>query len=185
MIVFAFHGASFLTLRTTGDLGTRAQRAARTLAIPAVAAGAAFLIWTVVVATDRNDKDVFPPVLPAAIGIVALVLAGIFVYLGRSGLAFTMTAVGSSARSQPSSRACTRESWSRIPTSATASRSPNAASAHYTLAVLTVIAVIVTPIVVLYQAWSYYVFRARITGEEVRSPTDVIAKHAGTSAELP
>jgi cytochrome d ubiquinol oxidase subunit II len=61
----------------------------------------------------------------------------------------------------------------------------NAASAHYTLAVLTVIAVIVTPIVVLYQAWSYYVFRARITGEEVRSPTDVIAKHAGTSAELP
>ena len=94
VIVFAFHGASFLTLRTTGDLGTRAQRAARTLAIPAVAAGAAFLIWTVVVATDRNDKDVFPPVLPAAIGIVALVLAGIFVYLGRSGLAFTMTAVG-------------------------------------------------------------------------------------------
>ena len=71
------------------------------------------------------------------------------------------------------------------PTSRNSLTVSNAASAHYTLAVLTVVAVIVTPIVVLYQGWSYYVFRARITGEEVRSPTDVIAKHAGTSAELP
>jgi cytochrome d ubiquinol oxidase subunit II len=185
VIVFAFHGASFLTLRTTGDLGTRAQRAARTLAIPAVAAGAAFLIWTVVVATDRNDKDVFPPVLPAAIGIVALVLAGILVYFGRSGLAFTMTAIGVVSTVATLFTSLYPRVMVSDPDFGNSLTVSNAASAHYTLAVLTVIAVIVTPIVVLYQAWSYYVFRARITGEEVRSPTDVIAKHAGTSAELP
>jgi len=42
------------------------------------------------------------------------------------------------------------------------------ASQHYTLAVMTVVALIVLPIIVLYQSWSYYVFRARVTGEDVR-----------------
>ena len=65
VLFFAFHGAVFLTLRTTGDLCERALKAARMLALPAAALAAAFLVWTVVVAVDRNDKDVFPPVLPA------------------------------------------------------------------------------------------------------------------------
>src|SRR4029077_19397748 len=94
VLVFAFHGASYLTLRTTGDLCERARRAARTLAIPAVAVGAGYLIWTVAVAVDNNDKDVFPPVLPAAIAIAAFVLAATFVYLRRSRIAFTFSAVG-------------------------------------------------------------------------------------------
>ena len=47
----------------------------------------------------------------------------------------------------------------------------NASSAHYTLAVMTVVAVIVTPLVLLYQGWTYYVFRARVGGEAVRAPT--------------
>jgi cytochrome d ubiquinol oxidase subunit II len=40
------------------------------------------------------------------------------------------------------------------------------ASAHYTLAVMTVVAVIFVPIVLLYQGWTYHVFRARVGGEE-------------------
>ena len=46
----------------------------------------------------------------------------------------------------------------------------NASSAHYTLAVMSVVALIVTPVVLLYQGWTYYVFRARLTGDEVESP---------------
>src|SRR6266480_4737077 len=45
--VFAFHGAGYLTLRTTGELRERAAGTARRLALPATALGAAFLIWTV------------------------------------------------------------------------------------------------------------------------------------------
>ena len=47
----------------------------------------------------------------------------------------------------------------------------NSASAHYTLAVLTVVALVFTPLVLLYQGWTYYVFRARVGGEVVRAPT--------------
>jgi cytochrome d ubiquinol oxidase subunit II len=58
----------------------------------------------------------------------------------------------------------------------------NAASAHYTLVVLTVVAVIVTPIVLLYQGWTYYVLRARVTGEEVRPAAELIPEQAGQPA---
>ena len=53
---------------------------------------------------------------------------------------------------------------------------PGTASAHYTLAVMTVAAAIVAPLVLLYQGWTYYVFRARITGEEVASPVDALTQ---------
>jgi cytochrome d ubiquinol oxidase subunit II len=55
-----------------------------------------------------------------------------------------------------------------------------AASAHYTLAVLTVIALIVTPLVLIYQSWSYYVFRARVSGEEI-DPSEAISRTTGGS----
>ena len=58
--IFAFHGATFLTLRTQGDLFDRAGRASRRLSAVAAALGAVFLVWTVVVAVDRNDKRRLP-----------------------------------------------------------------------------------------------------------------------------
>jgi cytochrome d ubiquinol oxidase subunit II len=39
-----------------------------------------------------------------------------------------------------------------------------AASAHYTLAVMSVVALIFVPLVLLYQGWTYHVFRARVGG---------------------
>ena len=156
--------------------------AARLLAIPAVAVVAGFLIWTVAVAVDRNDKDVFPPVLPAAITIAAIALAAILVYAGRSGLAFALSAVGTLSLV---ATLFTRL-YPRVMVSSTDFANsltvPGTASAHYTLAVMTVVALIVTPLILLYQGWTYYVFRARVTGEEVRRPTDVIAKQTGTPA---
>ena len=43
---------------------------------------------------DRNDKDLFPPAIPAALGIAALALAVVFMFAGRHGRAFAMTALG-------------------------------------------------------------------------------------------
>jgi cytochrome d ubiquinol oxidase subunit II len=40
----------------------------------------------------------------------------------------------------------------------------NASSSSYSLTVMTVVAAIFTPLVLAYQGWSYYVFRARIKG---------------------
>jgi cytochrome d ubiquinol oxidase subunit II len=39
----------------------------------------------------------------------------------------------------------------------------NAASSAYTLRVMSIIALIFIPVVLAYQAWSYYIFRKRIT----------------------
>jgi cytochrome d ubiquinol oxidase subunit II len=51
-----------------------------------------------------------------------------------------------------------------------------AASEHYTLKVMSVVALIFVPLILLYQSWTYYVFRARVTGEEVQSPAEVLAR---------
>ncbi|HET7854975.1 MAG TPA: cytochrome d ubiquinol oxidase subunit II [Gaiellaceae bacterium] len=169
-LVFAFHGASYLSLRTTGELLKRVRVAARRLAIPAAVAGAAFLIWTVVVAVDRNDKDVFPVVVPAALGIAALGLAALLVFAGRSGVAFTMTALGTVAAVATLFTGLYPRVMVSSPNFGNSLDVAGAASEHYTLVVLTVIALIVTPIVLLYQSWTYYVFRSRVTGEEVHPP---------------
>jgi cytochrome d ubiquinol oxidase subunit II len=164
--LFAFHGATFLTLRTNGGLRERAQRVAMRLSLPAIVLGSAFLVWTVVVATQQNDKDVFPPVLPAALGIAALVAALILVGR-RSDWAFAATAIGvmlSVATLFTSLYPRVMVSDPNFGNSLTVS---NAASAHYTLAVMSVVAVIVTPVVLVYQAWSYRVFRHRVGGDEL------------------
>ena len=149
-LVFAFHGASFLTLRTTGALCERAQKASRLLALPAAAAGAGFLAWTIVVAVDNNGKDVFPPILPAAIAIAALVSAAAFAYLGRSGLAFTMTAIGTVSVVATLFTSL----YPRVMVSSTDFANSltvdNASSSHYTLAVMSVVALICLPVILLY-----------------------------------
>jgi cytochrome d ubiquinol oxidase subunit II len=165
--LFAFHGATFLTLRTAGELRGRAEAAARKLAIPAVVLGAAYLVWTVVVAVDRNDKDLFPPALPAAVGIAALALAVVFLFVGRNGWTFAMTALG--AISLVTTLFVSL--YPRVMVSSTAFENSltvdGAASSHYALQVMSVAALVFVPLVLLYQGWTYYVFRARVGSERV------------------
>ncbi|MGZ4318773.1 MAG: cytochrome d ubiquinol oxidase subunit II [Gaiellaceae bacterium] len=164
--IFAFHGATFLTLRTTGDLLGRAEKASKQLSVLAAVLGAIFLILTVVVAVNRNDKSVFPPVLPAAIGIAALVLAVAFVYTRRWTWAFTMTGLGAIAvvvtlftSLYPRVMVSSTDFANSLTVSGTASQ-------HYTLQVMSIVALIFVPLVLLYQGWTYHVFRARVGGGE-------------------
>jgi cytochrome bd ubiquinol oxidase subunit II len=162
--VFAFHGATYLTLRTQGDLLDRAGAASRRLSIVAAALGSVFLIWTVVVAVDRNDKSVFPPVLPAAIGIAAFLLALVFAHRRSQIAAFAMTGLGTIAVVATLFTSL----FPRVMVSSTDFANSltveSAASAHYTLAVMSVVALIFVPLILLYQGWTYHVFRARVGG---------------------
>jgi cytochrome bd ubiquinol oxidase subunit II len=180
VLVFAFHGAIYLTLRTVGDLCERSRRAARLLAIPAVAVGGGYLIWTVAVAVDHNDKSVFPPVLPAAIGIAAFLLAAVCVYAGRSGVAFTFSAVGTLATVATLFTSLYPRVMVSRPDFANSLTVQNASSAHYTLAVMTVVAAVCLPLVLLYQGWTYHVFRARVGGDELTGPTEAPADSPAT-----
>ena len=56
----------------------------------------------------------------------------------------------------------------------------NASSADYTLTVMTVVAAVLIPIILLYQAWTYHVFRARLGGEDAGSPVDLLARRTGS-----
>jgi cytochrome bd ubiquinol oxidase subunit II len=167
VLLFAFHGATFLTLRTVGDLHGRAERAARRLALPAAVLAAAFLAWTVAVAMDRNDKDLFPPALPAALGIVALGLAVTFLFRGSNGRAFAMTAVGTVALVATLFVSLYPRVMVSSPGFQNSLAVDGAASSHYALAVMSVVALIFVPLVLLYQGWTYYVFRHRVGAGQV------------------
>jgi cytochrome d ubiquinol oxidase subunit II len=162
VILFAFHGATFLALRTTDDLHARSQRAARRLALPATLLVAVFLVWTVAVAMDRNDKDLFPPALPAGLGIGALALAVWFVFAGRDGRAFTMTALGTVALVATLFTSLYPRVMVSHPSFENSLTVDGAASSHYALAVMSVVALVFVPVVLLYQGWTYYVFRHRL-----------------------
>jgi cytochrome bd ubiquinol oxidase subunit II len=171
--LFAFHGATFVTLRTTGDLCERAGRTARLLSLPAAGLGGAFLIATVVVAVQRNDKDVFPPVLPSALAILALV--GAVILVGRrSGWAFAMTGLATVLAIATIFTSLYPRVMVSDPDFGNSLTVSGAASAHYTLAVMTVVALIVTPFVLLYQGWTYHVFRHRVSGEEPDAGLDPV-----------
>jgi cytochrome d ubiquinol oxidase subunit II len=164
VLLFAFHGATFLTLRVHGELHARAQRAARVVAVPAVLVAAAFLVWTVAVAMDRNDKDLFPPALPAILGIAALALSLFFLRAGRAGRAFTMTALGTIALVATLFVSLYPRVMVSSPDFENSLTVDGASSSHYALTVMTVVALIFVPIVLLYQGWTYYVFRHRLGG---------------------
>ena len=168
VLLFAVHGAAYLTIRTTGDLCDRAAHAARRLSLPAAVAVVAFLVWTVVVAVDRNHRAALPPSVPAALGAVAVVVAAALIVRRRGGWAFTATAAATVLLVATLFTGL----YPRVMVSSTAFGNSltvaNASSAHYTLAVMTVVAVVLVPVILVYQAWTYHVFRGRVGGP--RSP---------------
>ena len=96
------------------------------------------------------------------LGIVAILVAGYFIRLGKEGWAFVMasltiviTLVSFFMALYPRVMV---SSWGAIYDLTV----KNASSSPYTLKVMTIVAVIFVPIVLIYQAWSYRVFRKRI-----------------------
>jgi cytochrome d ubiquinol oxidase subunit II len=165
VVLFAFHGATFLTLRTVGELRSRSDRVARRLVGPAVLLAAVFVIWTVAVAIDRNDKDLLPPALPAAVALVALVLAPVFLLRGRNGAAFAATGVGIVAAVATLFTSLYPRVMVSSPDFANSLTVSGTASSHYALTVMSVVALVFVPLVLLYQGWTYHVFRHRVGDE--------------------
>jgi cytochrome d ubiquinol oxidase subunit II len=162
---FCFHGAVFLALRTEGAVRDRAHRMARRLSIPVVVLTAAFLAWSF---TYRGNAVSLMISVVLAVTLVASVVAN---RDGREGWAFAASAIV--AFGFPVFVFASL--WPDvIPARGDAARSltvHNAASTHYTLVVMTVVAVVVTPVVLAYQAWAYWVFRARVTDGTVAPPS--------------
>ena len=164
LVGFTLHGAIFLSLKTTGDLQERSHILAFRLWIPAVVLLLAFGVSTYFVTDILEKLGVNPGVVPILAG-VALLLAGYFLRIKRAGWAFAMTSL---------SIATTTITLFMIlfPRVMISSLNPvwsltiyNASSSEYTLKVMTIVALIFVPIVLIYQGWTYYVFRKRLTAE--------------------
>jgi cytochrome d ubiquinol oxidase subunit II len=168
--LFGVHGATYLELRTVEDFRARVAATARRLSIPAAVLGIGVVAWTVAVAHERNSRGILPTSVPAALTAIVLILAVVLTRTRRAGRAFTATAlapVGFVATIFTGLYPRVLVSHPNFANSLTIS---NAASGHYALQVITVVAAIFTPLVLLYQSWTYYVLRKRLGGETIQSP---------------
>ena len=181
--LFAQHGATYLTLRTHGDFRERAAAVARLLSIPAVVLGIGAVAWTVAVAHSRNSRGVLPTMVPAALTAIVLILALVLTRTRRSGWTFTATALGAVGFVATIFTGLYPRVLVSHPTFAHSLTVSNAAAGHYLLKVITIVAAIFVPLLLLYQSWTYYVFRRRLGGEQVRTPAGIVGGgSAGTDS---
>jgi cytochrome bd ubiquinol oxidase subunit II len=166
LVLFTLHGAVFLALRTTGELRARANALARPLGIAAIAAGGGFLAWTELSYRSGQPGTGAASVALAAAAAVALIACVAANRAGREGYAFAGNALAIAAATGALFTALypdvLRSSLSGAWTLTTASSSSTAK----TLAVMTVVACVFLPLVLAYQAWTYWVFRKRLTSPE-------------------
>ena len=162
--LFTLHGAIFTALRTTGDLSRRARRTAVRVALAAVPLAAVFLAVTQY-SHGRPATDV-----TAAVAAVALIGGTAAAVRGREGWAFTGTALTLVL----AVATLFGDLWPNVmPSSTSAAFSltvANASSAHYTLVVMSWVALLFTPVVLAYQGWTYWVFRKRLAGSAATPP---------------
>ena len=160
-LLFALHGAVFLGLKSDGEVRADALRYARLLFAPAALVVAGFGIWTqLAYGTDWTWILVGLAIFGMAVGAVAL-------FAGRDGWSFTGTAVTVLAATALLFGALFPDVLPSSIDPAYSLTVDNASATPYTLKVMSWAALIVTPVVIGYQAWTYWVFRKRIRVEHI------------------
>jgi len=150
VLVCALHGATFLSLKTTGDLRERAGLLARRVAPFAGAFVIGFKIWTHVTHTNEFFLNA-----TELLAILAALAAVWLVYERRAGFSFAATTV-TIASCIVSIFVGLYPSVMVSPTSAAFDLTArNTASGPYSLKVMSVVALILLPIVLAYQTWTY------------------------------
>ena len=160
--LFLTHGAVFLSLRTEGAIFDRARTVAQVAWLPTTVLVVVFVVGTYFL-TDIYARPGLSPLVPTGLAAIALLSVGALLRTRREGWAFGMTGLtiamctvtvflGLFPRVMISTL---NASWSLT--------IYNASSSPYTLGIMTVVAVIFVPLVLLYQGWSYWVFRKRVS----------------------
>ncbi len=155
--LFLTHGALFLALKTDGDIRKRSRELSLVLGVPTAGLAVVFLLLTQITTGDLGSSALF---LGAALALVAGLYAA---WRGREGWAFvgTFATIGLAVAGLfvalfPDVMPSSLDTAYSLTTT-------NAAATHYTLTIMTWVAVLFTPIVLLYQGWTYWVFRKRIS----------------------
>ncbi|MFJ3663505.1 cytochrome d ubiquinol oxidase subunit II [Streptomyces sp. NPDC090119] len=161
LTLFTFHGTVFTALKTVGDIRTRARTLALRLGLVTVVLALGFLVWTQLHSGDGAS------LVALVVAAVALVGALGAIWRVREGWSFALSGITIAATVAmlflslfPNVMPSTLDpAWSLTVT--------NASSSPYTLKIMTWCAVIATPLVMLYQGWTYWVFRKRIGTQHI------------------
>ncbi|NNG37224.1 cytochrome d ubiquinol oxidase subunit II [Nakamurella aerolata] len=167
-LLFAFHGAVFLRLKTTGEVRARALRVALPTGMLGAVAYLAMVIWMQTFRDGIGGMQLGATSLVVGlVGVVAMAAGVVLAKAGRDGWAFTATAASVVAWA-------TSIFTALYPMVMPSSSDPagtltlvNAASGHYTLKVMSWVALFLVPFVLAYQAWTYWVFRKRISTKQI------------------
>jgi cytochrome bd ubiquinol oxidase subunit II len=171
--LFAFHGAVFIRLKTEGAVRDDATRFAARLALPVTVVVAGFGLWTQL----AHGKDWTWVVLGVA--VIAQLSAVMLVWSrGGDGWAFVCTTAVVAA-------VVVLLFGALYPNLVPSTLNPewsltihNASSTPYTLKIMTWAGLIFAPLVIAYQAWTYWVFRQRISAARIPAPIG-LTRHAG------
>ncbi|MCK6211971.1 cytochrome d ubiquinol oxidase subunit II [Georgenia sp. EYE_87] len=161
-VVFLTHGAVFLALKTDGEVRERAGVLAQRLSVVSLAVAG---VWAVLAQTLYSAHTLtWVPLVVAAAALVGVVVA---TRARREGWAFVLNAVAIVA-------AVVLIFGVMYPNVMPSSIDPafslsiqEAASTQATLTVMSVVALLLVPVVLAYQGWTYWVFRKRISTDEI------------------
>ncbi len=156
LLLFLTHGAVFVSLKTDGDIRHRARALALKVGAAAAVVAVAFLVWTQVETGTTASAVAF---VVAALALVAGLLA---LPSGREGWAFLGTFIAIGVAVAGLFLALFPDVMPTTLADGVSLTTTNAAATPYTLKIMTVVAVIFTPVVLAYQGWTYWVFRKRI-----------------------
>jgi len=158
---FMLHGANFLSLKLTGSLRERAGEWARRL-WPAAGGLVGALMIVTGTSTDLFARHGIASGLAPLGAVIGLLLGGYCLQRRREGWAFVLAGISIVLMQATYFMVL----FPRVMVSSIRSDFSltiyNASSSPYTLKVMTVVALVFLPIVLIYQGWSYYVFRERI-----------------------
>jgi cytochrome d ubiquinol oxidase subunit II len=173
LMLCLLHGATFLALKTTDQIRRRARAFARAIGSIAVVVNVAWVIWTLVViggGTVPEPTQIF--------GLIAVIFATLLARSDNDGWAFLASGFAIAAAIGQIFIALYPNVMVSSTNSAYNLTVNNAASGHYALVVMTIVAVLFMPIVVLYQGWSFHVFRRRVTAPRDGTDSPTGAEHA-------
>jgi cytochrome bd ubiquinol oxidase subunit II len=169
LLLFFTHGVVFVSLKTEGELRVRARRlAARSGAITVIVA-AAFLVWT-----GLAFGTTWFWVL-AAVAAVALIGAWLANSRGLEGVAFALLAITVASAVLALFASLFPDVMPASNDLANSLTVANASSSAYTLTVMSWVALVFLPLVLLYQGWTYWVFRKRVTRASIEGPAAIEA----------
>ena len=167
LTLFLTHGAVFLALKTAGTIQERSQALAVKLGAVATVVAVVFLLWTQLAYSDKAWTW-------ALVGVAAVAwLAGIWMNIkGRDGWSFVFSALTIAGAVIFLFSVLYPNVMPSTVSDAYSLTIYNASSTPYTLRIMTIVAVIFTPIVLAYQAWTYWVFRKRVSPSDIPNPEE-------------